>query len=537
MTFAHDTTGGTAADTLAPLRGKRVVVADQHPHSRAVLRDTAMLLGAASIDKATNADEVLRQARAHTIDLILCDYQLDGVRDGQQLLEELRQTRQIPRATMFMMITAERTWQKVVAVAEFAPDSYLLKPFTARQLQERICVMVQKKRVFAAAHTLIEAGRAEAALAECGQIRAIHPHHGGDALRLTVEILLGLKRYSEAQVLLELAAAGQALPWAQTGLAQIQHAAGQLEAAEAGLTAVTQQHPEYLRAKDLLARIKQDLGKPAEALAVLEAAGAGGSGNTMRLRLGGALAAQSGDHKKASVLYEKVVARVRNSTLAHAEDFVALADAYIEQGRMNHAERASAEQRRTMRDAPDALLVSKLMEFRRCRRDPAPASQERASQALDAVLAARLALAASAALAGNSALAKSTTSADAENPLTATVEFNIFDACCDGGRIEDAAAIAECLRRRADVTPRILAQIKVFLAQNTPVGSQQAAIIPLDQVLAMLARMAMHGWNDASGQSCRASIRYWDSAAPDDPRLPQARIRLAGVRKQFGMSA
>ena len=67
-------------------------------------------------------------------------------------------------------------------------------------------------------------------------------------------------------------------------------------------------------------------------------------------------------------------------------DFVALADSYMEQGRTADAERVSAEQRRTMRDAPDAVLVSKLMEFQRFRRDPSAESQQRASEALDAVL-------------------------------------------------------------------------------------------------------------------------------------------------------
>ncbi|MBK7425122.1 MAG: response regulator [Propionivibrio sp.] len=78
---------------------------------------------------AGSSAEVLRQVKAYSFDIIFSDYQLEDGRDGQQLLEELRQKHLISLSTVFMVITAERAYHNVVSLAELAPDDYLIKPF------------------------------------------------------------------------------------------------------------------------------------------------------------------------------------------------------------------------------------------------------------------------------------------------------------------------------------------------------------------------------------------------------------------------
>lgn len=504
------------ADELSPLRGKRVILADHLPGSRTALRDMVSLLGATSIANATNASDVLRLAKARSIDLILCDYQLDGVRDGQQLLEEMRHTKQIPLATMFMMITGERSYQKVVAVAEFAPDDYLLKPFTANQLMERISSVALKKTAFAASYNSMESGELAKALDHLDRIRNSRPAYAADALRLMIEIMLTLKQHDKAEKLLEEVMAQKIVPWAAMGLARIQVAEKRLEEAEAGLTQVVEQNPEYLGAKDLLAEVKDDLGKPEEALAVIEKAGAAATGNVARLRRAGDLAAQTGDHQKASALYEKVMGRVRHSTLAKPEDFVSLANAYMEQGRVADAERVCAEQRRNMRDAPEAVVVSRLMEYQRLRRDPSSPAQEKADAALDALLEARSALG---------------------EALPVAVEMDIFAACEQSGRHDDAAAVGERLAGREGVSEKMAERINTALADIQLERKRVAAIVPLDQVLPMLTRLAARGWDEAMGHACRASVAHWGKRTPDAGILAEARERLAAVLKKYGMEA
>lgn len=134
------------ADGITPLKGSRIVVADRHAHNRTDLREMVSSLGATSVSHARSAADVLRAVKARDVDIILCDYHLEDQRDGQQLLEELRHDRVMPLGTVFMMITGEKSYQKVVAVAEFAPDDYLIKtlhwkpvarPIGPREAQER----------------------------------------------------------------------------------------------------------------------------------------------------------------------------------------------------------------------------------------------------------------------------------------------------------------------------------------------------------------------------------------------------------------
>lgn len=259
-----------STDNIAPLRGGRVIIADHHPHTRTALREMVSILGVTTILTSASAAEVVRLVKARQVDVILCDYELDGIRDGQQLLEELRQDRLIPLATIFMMITGERGYKKVVAVAEFAPDDYLIKPFTAGQLLDRLTRVATKKSVFMRAFEMIESGKVDAALDECSRIRVSHPHYTADALRLMVDMLMTVKRFDHAERLLQDILAQKAVPWASMGLANVHRAQKELQKAETVLNGLCEKYPEYLGAHDLMAKVQEELGRPHEALAVLD---------------------------------------------------------------------------------------------------------------------------------------------------------------------------------------------------------------------------------------------------------------------------
>ena len=506
-----------STDTNAPLRGARVIIADSHAHTRTALREMVSTLGATTLMNAADAADVLRQVKARQIDVILCDYALDGTRDGQQLLEELRHDRLIPLATIFMMITGERGYKKVVAAAEFAPDDYLIKPFTANQLLERLSRVSEKKQAFAQAYAMIESGHADDAVGECARLKQAQPRYAADALRLMADLLLTLKRHAEAERLLQEILARKLVPWASMGLAKVHYAGGRLPQAEAVLTGLSAQHPEYLGAHDMLAKVKQELGKPKEALEVLEGAGAVSSSNVSRLRRSAELAAAIGDHEKAGRLYSRVVDRVRNSTLARAEDFVSLAKAYMEQGREDEAARVCAEQRRSMHGTPDGELVSHLMEYQRWGHTNTAEANARAATALDALLETHGQLTAA---------------------PTAAIEFDIFNACCLDRRFDAAIAIGEALLARGDAEPSIIERIEAQMAELRAEHRRAAAIVPLNQVVAMCTRLLARGWDEAMGAACKASVAYWSQQSEDRadaPLLPAAQARLAEVLRKYGM--
>ncbi|HRE18011.1 MAG TPA: response regulator, partial [Rhodocyclaceae bacterium] len=127
--------------------------------------------------------EVLRQVKSHRFDIVLSDFILDDGRDGQQLLEELRHAHLIQLSTVYMIITGERSYNNVVSLAELAPDDYLIKPFTADQLQIRLIRAIYKKHVLHRIYAQIERGDLQEAIAACDRVIQQQPNYMYDALR------------------------------------------------------------------------------------------------------------------------------------------------------------------------------------------------------------------------------------------------------------------------------------------------------------------------------------------------------------------
>lgn len=145
----HDSTEELLLKLSKELPRKRVLIVDRHPHARNSLRMMLSTLNITAVHGAGTSAEVLRQIGAAHFDIVLSDYLLDDGRDSQQLLEELRQQRLLSLAAVFMVITGERSYRNVVSLAELAPDDYLIKPFTADQLQSRLLKAIYKKHFFA----------------------------------------------------------------------------------------------------------------------------------------------------------------------------------------------------------------------------------------------------------------------------------------------------------------------------------------------------------------------------------------------------
>ena len=115
-----------------------VLVVKSQATMRAQLRNMLTSIGIEAPQFAVSATMAMRRLRAQRYDLVLCEYNLGEGQDGQHLLEDLRQHRIIPRDTLFVMITAERNYERVTSACELAPDDYILKPLTAETLRVRL---------------------------------------------------------------------------------------------------------------------------------------------------------------------------------------------------------------------------------------------------------------------------------------------------------------------------------------------------------------------------------------------------------------
>ena len=185
------------SDSFIDYGALRALVVDDSPGMRNALRLTLSNFGITKIQMVANAAEAIFQIKNRSYDFILCDFNLGVGRDGQQLLEELRHGNLIALETVFMMVTAESYYEKVVATAELAPDDYMIKPFSAELLCSRLTGILLRKRAFRDVYWHFQAQDLEASIAACDALIHNKPKYAVDALRFKGELLVALGRFEE----------------------------------------------------------------------------------------------------------------------------------------------------------------------------------------------------------------------------------------------------------------------------------------------------------------------------------------------------
>ena len=300
------------------------------------------------LEFAQRAAEARKKIAARQFDLILCDYMLDmdGM-NGQELLEELRLTKLLSLDTIFVMITAERMYEKVVATAEYGPDDYIIKPFSPDVLKLRLSRAIERKQALAEVNRCIDKRDVMAALQACEAGLKQAPRFAVDFLRLKAELLLQQERHEEAQTIYQDILKHKAVPWARYGMAQILRATGQLEEAEAELAALVADNPLFLRAYDSLAKVQRSRGDGTAAQATLQKA-ADKSVSIARISEIGDLARQNGDLLTAEIMLAKTVSRAGVSDIVNADHVLALAAVKTELGKPDEALQVLAGAKRSM---------------------------------------------------------------------------------------------------------------------------------------------------------------------------------------------
>jgi CheY-like chemotaxis protein len=281
------------------------LVADANNATRSVMMSQLRVLGVRSIRQASRASDARRHLEAQTFDIVLCEqnFPQESV-TGQELLDDLRRGGMLPLATIFIMVTPEAAYSKVSEAAESMLDSYLLKPFTAARLQDRISHARKRKVALQDIHQAIE----DQEFTQAARLCLLRLNERGTywtyAARVGAELLLRLGRFDMVQKLYESVLATEKAPWASLGLARVQLEMGQPHKAKPLLETLLLEEPGYADAYDNLARTLMELGQFEEALSAYQRSTELTPSSIARLQRHGMLAFYLGDKKKAIELLE-----------------------------------------------------------------------------------------------------------------------------------------------------------------------------------------------------------------------------------------
>src|SRR6266545_4948428 len=119
---------------------RRVLVVDDEPHIRAVLRGYLEADGFA-VTEAADGEAALAALRGSPPDLVLLDVMLPGI-DG---LDVLRQLRTFSDAYVILVTARTEEVDKLVGLGVGA-DDYVTKPFSPREVTARVKAVLRRGR-------------------------------------------------------------------------------------------------------------------------------------------------------------------------------------------------------------------------------------------------------------------------------------------------------------------------------------------------------------------------------------------------------
>jgi DNA-binding NarL/FixJ family response regulator/Tfp pilus assembly protein PilF len=324
------------------------LIVEPHSGMRMSIHNMLNLCEITKIDHAVSSGTAIRPLQNKAYDLILCEYDLGEGQDGQQLLEDLRHNKVIPLWTIFIMVTAERAQEKVVSAAELAPTDYLLKPFTADALLDRIARAVERRELFMPVYQLMEHGSLPEAIEACAEGEAASPKFAVDFMRLRAELHVTLGHAAEAEAIYTKLQEVKAVAWARLGLAKTLYMQSKYGEAEELLGAIVSENPQFLDAYDWLAKAHEAVGNLSEAKDVLQDAVSISPHAVRRLRRLGQVALETGDVDTAEASFQKVVTKAKYSEFRDPEDHVRLVKTLVKKGDTQQAATVVRDMEKTL---------------------------------------------------------------------------------------------------------------------------------------------------------------------------------------------
>ena len=129
-------------ETLPDRTSLKFLVVDDFSTMRRIVRNLLKELGFTNVEEAEDGAVALSKLRAGGFDFVVSDWNMPNM-DGLTLLQSVRADPALKHLP-FLMITAEAKKENIIAAAQAGASGYIVKPFTAATLNDKLAKIFEK---------------------------------------------------------------------------------------------------------------------------------------------------------------------------------------------------------------------------------------------------------------------------------------------------------------------------------------------------------------------------------------------------------
>jgi two-component system, chemotaxis family, chemotaxis protein CheY len=126
-----------------PDKNLKFLVVDDFSTMRRIIRNLLKELEFTNVDEAEDGLIGLNKLRGGNFEFVVSDWNMPNM-TGIDMLKEIRAAATLKHLPV-LMVTAEAKKENIIAAAQAGADGYVVKPFTAAVLEEKLNKIFQKR--------------------------------------------------------------------------------------------------------------------------------------------------------------------------------------------------------------------------------------------------------------------------------------------------------------------------------------------------------------------------------------------------------
>lgn len=120
----------------------KILVVDDFPTMRRIIKNLLKDLGYENVDEAEDGQMGLEKLRNGNFEFVVSDWNMPNL-DGLEMLKQIRADVNLSSLPV-LMVTAEAKKENIIAAAQAGANGYVVKPFTAATLEEKLNKIFEK---------------------------------------------------------------------------------------------------------------------------------------------------------------------------------------------------------------------------------------------------------------------------------------------------------------------------------------------------------------------------------------------------------